>query len=114
MIEKFLWKTRLMETKIIIWNACLVAFVAIYCGWTGLVWWSCFMPENYRELCVTVAISKPHMFVIDGNDACQINWFYLIKEPFLFSILLLLPFLALGKVIKFLLKFSSDKETIGQ
>lgn len=70
----------------------------------AFLWVEYFSEENYREFCDFVYVSNYHHFKVDENDACDIRWTQILKEPVLFTLIILTFVILILKGIKSILK----------
>jgi hypothetical protein len=76
-------------------------------------WILYFHEENYGRLCVIVRPEESHHFMIDENEACLIDWVYLVNEPLFISILLFCVVLLPVIILRFFLKKKLESKGIG-
>ena len=70
--------------KIRIKNICkyyLVVGNIIFFFWIGLIIVIYFQGENIREYCIHVPITEYYHFAVSDNNACLIDWSYIVGEP---------------------------------
>lgn len=102
-------KSKRINTQKYVWILSVFFLAVLYFCIISFLWALYFIPENYKNLCEVVTIGRlPYDFKIDDKNGCQIQWMYLLKEPFLFSFIMILPFLAIGKFLKIILKIKRD------
>lgn len=54
----------------------------------SLVWYASFTPDNVRDYCLP-GVPGDIGFALDENDFCKLNFVYILEEPVLFSVVLL-------------------------
>lgn len=100
-------KIRSIKINVLTWRLVQTVFVPAFLLYWIAVWCMYLGPENYRELCDPVSLDQKHHFRIDDNDACDIRWMYLLKEPVFFTVIFTGIFWAFLKGIKHILKIDS-------
>jgi hypothetical protein len=86
--------------------------------WGAFVWASYISDGNLREYCIHVSVDSggPYHFRISEHNACLIDWWYFVKEPFFMTVLAYTVLIGPALILWFFLrkkKSVSNKENTG-